>query len=88
MVALGKEHAGLFSNNEELAGWLIEAGNVTTLAANGAVQSQPRNSSSASSKMGRRGPTSISRVQGSRRPTVRSIEAGDQVLALGCSTVW
>ena len=29
MVALGKEHAGLFSNNEELARGLIEAGNVT-----------------------------------------------------------
>jgi leucyl aminopeptidase len=29
MVALGKEHAGLFSNNDELARWLIEAGNVT-----------------------------------------------------------
>jgi leucyl aminopeptidase len=29
MVALGKEHAGLFSNNEELAGRLLEAGKVT-----------------------------------------------------------
>jgi leucyl aminopeptidase len=29
MVALGKEHAGLFSNNNELAGWLIDAGNAT-----------------------------------------------------------
>ncbi|HKA47293.1 MAG TPA: leucyl aminopeptidase, partial [Methyloceanibacter sp.] len=29
MVALGKEHAGLFSNNDELAKWLTEAGNVT-----------------------------------------------------------
>ena len=29
MVALGKEHAGLFSNNNELANWLIDAGNVT-----------------------------------------------------------
>lgn len=29
MVALGKEHAGLFSNNDELSGWLTEAGNVT-----------------------------------------------------------
>jgi leucyl aminopeptidase len=29
MVALGKEHAGLFSNNDELAGWLIEAGEAT-----------------------------------------------------------
>jgi leucyl aminopeptidase len=29
MVALGKEHAGLFSNNDELATRLIEAGNVT-----------------------------------------------------------
>ena len=26
MVALGKEHAGLFSNNDELADWLIAAG--------------------------------------------------------------
>ena len=29
MVALGKEHAGLFSNNDELAGRLMEAGEVT-----------------------------------------------------------
>ena len=29
MVALGKEHAGLFSNNDELANRLIAAGNVT-----------------------------------------------------------
>jgi leucyl aminopeptidase len=29
MVALGKEHAGLFSNNDQLAGWLIEAGRET-----------------------------------------------------------
>jgi leucyl aminopeptidase len=29
MVALGKEHAGLFSNNDELAGRLIDAGRVT-----------------------------------------------------------
>ena len=29
MVALGKEHAGLFSNNNELAGQLIAAGDVT-----------------------------------------------------------
>src|SRR6187200_1316939 len=29
MVALGKEHAGLFSNNNELAGWLSDAGNAT-----------------------------------------------------------
>jgi leucyl aminopeptidase len=29
MVALGKEHAGLFSNNEELAGRLLDAGKVT-----------------------------------------------------------
>src|SRR4029434_3190801 len=29
MVALGKEHAGLFSNNEELAGRLLAAGKVT-----------------------------------------------------------
>ena len=29
MVALGKEHAGLFSNNEELADWLTEAGKET-----------------------------------------------------------
>ena len=29
MVALGKEHAGLFSNNEELTGWLIDAGRDT-----------------------------------------------------------
>jgi leucyl aminopeptidase len=29
MVALGKEHAGLFSNNNELASWLINAGNAT-----------------------------------------------------------
>jgi leucyl aminopeptidase len=29
MVALGKEHAGLFSNNEELAGHLLDAGKVT-----------------------------------------------------------
>ncbi len=29
MVALGKEHAGLFSNNDELSAWLSEAGNVT-----------------------------------------------------------
>ena len=29
MVALGKEHAGLFSNNDQLAGWLIEAGKET-----------------------------------------------------------
>ncbi|HEY5732156.1 MAG TPA: leucyl aminopeptidase, partial [Methyloceanibacter sp.] len=29
MVALGKEHAGLFSNNNELAGRLIDAGNAT-----------------------------------------------------------
>jgi leucyl aminopeptidase len=29
MVALGKEHAGLFSNNDELSAWLTEAGNVT-----------------------------------------------------------
>jgi leucyl aminopeptidase len=29
MVALGKEHAGLFSNNNELANWLIDAGNAT-----------------------------------------------------------
>lgn len=29
MVALGKEHAGLFSNNDKLSGWLTEAGNVT-----------------------------------------------------------
>jgi leucyl aminopeptidase len=26
IVALGKEYAGLFSNNERLAGWLVEAG--------------------------------------------------------------
>jgi leucyl aminopeptidase len=26
MVALGKEHAGLFSNNNELANWLLDAG--------------------------------------------------------------
>jgi leucyl aminopeptidase len=29
MVALGKEHAGLFSNNDQLAGRLTEAGNVS-----------------------------------------------------------
>src|SRR6185312_9904017 len=29
MVALGKEHAGLFSNNDELAGRLLDAGKVT-----------------------------------------------------------
>ena len=29
MVALGKEHAGLFSNNDELSSWLIEAGDAT-----------------------------------------------------------
>jgi leucyl aminopeptidase len=29
MVALGKEHAGLFSNNDELANWLIAAGGAT-----------------------------------------------------------
>jgi len=29
MVALGKEHAGLFSNNDELADWLIAAGKET-----------------------------------------------------------
>jgi leucyl aminopeptidase len=29
MVALGKEHAGLFSNNDKLANWLIEAGKAT-----------------------------------------------------------
>jgi leucyl aminopeptidase len=29
MVALGKEHAGLFTNNEELAGRLLDAGKVT-----------------------------------------------------------
>lgn len=29
MVALGKEHAGLFSNNNELAAWLIAAGDET-----------------------------------------------------------
>jgi leucyl aminopeptidase len=29
LVALGKEHAGLFSNNDELAGRLIEAGQAT-----------------------------------------------------------
>jgi leucyl aminopeptidase len=29
MVALGKEHAGLFSNNDELANYLIAAGNAT-----------------------------------------------------------
>jgi leucyl aminopeptidase len=29
MVALGKEHAGLFSNNEELSNWLVAAGNET-----------------------------------------------------------
>jgi leucyl aminopeptidase len=29
MVALGKEHAGLFSNNNELAGWLTDAGYAT-----------------------------------------------------------
>jgi leucyl aminopeptidase len=29
MVALGKEHAGLFSNSDELSTWLTEAGNVT-----------------------------------------------------------
>ncbi|MGE5260970.1 MAG: leucyl aminopeptidase [Actinomycetota bacterium] len=29
MVALGKEHAGLFSNNDELSAWLSDAGNVT-----------------------------------------------------------
>ena len=29
MVALGKEHAGLFSNNNELSEWLVDAGNVT-----------------------------------------------------------
>jgi leucyl aminopeptidase len=29
MVALGKEHAGLFSNNDELSVWLTEAGNNT-----------------------------------------------------------
>ncbi len=29
MVALGKEHAGLFSNNNELASWLISAGEET-----------------------------------------------------------
>ncbi len=29
MVALGKEHAGLFSNNDELAAWLTEAGAAT-----------------------------------------------------------
>ncbi len=29
MVALGKEHAGLFSNNDRLAGWLREAGEAT-----------------------------------------------------------
>lgn len=29
MVALGKEHAGLFSNNDRLAGWLKEAGDAT-----------------------------------------------------------
>ena len=29
MVALGKEHAGLFSNNEELSNWLVAAGSET-----------------------------------------------------------
>ena len=29
MVALGKEFAGLFSNNDQLAGWLLEAGEAT-----------------------------------------------------------
>ncbi len=29
MVALGKEHAGLFSNNDRLSDWLIEAGKET-----------------------------------------------------------
>jgi leucyl aminopeptidase len=29
MVALGKEHAGLFSNNDQLSEWLIEAGKET-----------------------------------------------------------
>jgi leucyl aminopeptidase len=29
MVALGKEHAGLFSNNDELSAWLIDAGDAT-----------------------------------------------------------
>ena len=29
MVALGKEHAGLFSNNDQLTEWLIEAGKET-----------------------------------------------------------
>jgi leucyl aminopeptidase len=29
MVALGKEHAGLFSNNDELSNWLIAAGSAT-----------------------------------------------------------
>jgi leucyl aminopeptidase len=29
MVALGKEHAGLFSNSDELSAWLIEAGDAT-----------------------------------------------------------
>ncbi|MEZ5774396.1 MAG: leucyl aminopeptidase [Hyphomicrobiaceae bacterium] len=29
MVALGKEHAGLFSNNDRLAGWLRDAGEAT-----------------------------------------------------------
>jgi leucyl aminopeptidase len=29
MVALGKEHAGLFSNNDELSDWLIAAGKET-----------------------------------------------------------
>ena len=29
MIALGKEHAGLFSNNNELAGWLTDAGYAT-----------------------------------------------------------
>lgn len=29
MVALGKEYAGLFSNNDRLAAWLIEAGQAT-----------------------------------------------------------
>ncbi len=30
MVALGKEYAGLFSNNDKLAGWLAEAGEATS----------------------------------------------------------
>ncbi|MGH6866415.1 MAG: leucyl aminopeptidase [Methyloceanibacter sp.] len=29
IVALGKEHAGIFSNNDELTDWLIEAGKTT-----------------------------------------------------------